>query len=114
MSVRRVAAHQGIAEGDMILVRIVFQAKFGKGGALAQQMASGGRPPGGERWRLLTDLSSGPFDTVVMELEMPWRIGWDDTTVNQNGVQFFRTITNGGPRYWSRSTPWSSPVVRPA
>jgi len=62
----------------MIFVRIVFQAKFGKGGELAQQMASGGRPPGGERWRVLTDLASGPFDTVVMELEMPSLAVWEE------------------------------------
>jgi hypothetical protein len=57
----------------MILVRTIFQAKFGKGGELAQQMASGMKDPsmptpvGAKGWRLLTDLSSGPFDTVVLE-----------------------------------------------
>ncbi|HYN88061.1 MAG TPA: hypothetical protein VER55_06005 [Ardenticatenaceae bacterium] len=57
----------------MILVRNIFQAKFGKAGEVAQgmaQMARGMMPGGGVppmRWRILTDLSSGPFDTVVME-----------------------------------------------
>ena len=31
--------------GTMILARIVFQAKFGKGGELARQMAAGDPPP---------------------------------------------------------------------
>ena len=62
----------------MILARMVFRAKFGKGGELAQQMAAGDRPPGVERWRILTDLSSGPFDTVVMELELPSLAAWEE------------------------------------
>jgi len=32
-------------EGVMILARMVFRAKFGKGGELARQMAAGDRPP---------------------------------------------------------------------
>ena len=56
----------------MILVRNIFQAKFGKAGEVAHGMAqmfqqAGGEPP--VRWRVLTDLSSGPFDTVVVETE---------------------------------------------
>jgi hypothetical protein len=57
----------------MILVRNIFQAQLGKGGELAalmvqttQQMAQ--ELGGGNRWRVLTDLS-GPFDTVVIEVE---------------------------------------------
>ncbi len=56
----------------MILVRLVFQAKFGKGGELAagfkaseQAFTSQMR---GRNFRLMTDLS-GPFDTVVQEME---------------------------------------------
>jgi hypothetical protein len=61
----------------MILVRTVFPGKFGTGGALAAAMskeneefaaamekAVGAR----RRWRVLSDLS-GPFDTVIFEVE---------------------------------------------
>jgi hypothetical protein len=67
----------------MILVRTVFQAKFGKGGELAQQMAAGMNessmeaPMGAGRWRILTDLSSGPFDTVVLEGEWNSLAAWE-------------------------------------
>ena len=63
----------------MILVRLVFQATFGKGGELARLLAEGtAAPPGEGRWRLLTDLSSGPFDTVVLELEQPSLAAWEE------------------------------------
>lgn len=58
----------------MIQVRIVFQAKYGKAGdivAAFKQFGSISMPSGSpapSRVRLLTDLS-GPFDTVVQELE---------------------------------------------
>jgi hypothetical protein len=66
----------------MILVRTVFQAKFGKGGELAQQMAEGMKSamPNGAglgRWRVLTDLTSGPFDTVVFEGEVDSLAEWE-------------------------------------
>jgi hypothetical protein len=53
----------------MILVRMVFQAKFGKGGELAAGMAKsmrGGMEGRTAGIRILTDLS-GDFDTVVFE-----------------------------------------------
>ncbi len=56
----------------MILVRVVFQAKHGKAGELVVGMKEAlnqmkrGDPQ--SRGRLLTDLS-GPFDTVVLEIE---------------------------------------------
>ena len=57
----------------MIVMRNIFQAQFGRGGELArlmaQQLTQAGPLIGG-RWRLLTDLGSGPFDTVVMEVEV--------------------------------------------
>lgn len=63
----------------MILVRNIFQAKFGKGGELATLMAEGMRAFGAEagRWRVLTDLSSGPFDTVVLEGEVESLAAWE-------------------------------------
>ena len=67
----------------MILVRTVFQAKFGSGGELARQMADGmsasgqPMPAGAGRWRILTDLTSGPFDTVVLEGEWESLAAWE-------------------------------------
>lgn len=54
----------------MILVRIVFQAKFGKASELVEglKQALDYMKQGEQRARLLTDLS-GPFDTVVLELQ---------------------------------------------
>ena len=67
----------------MILVRMVFQATFGNGGELARQMATGmvapgqQSPAGAGRWRILTDLTSGPFDTVVLEGEWESLAAWE-------------------------------------
>ena len=61
----------------MILVRTVFQGKFGTGGALAAAISKGNeefadameKAVGARRkWRVLSDLS-GPFDTVIFEVE---------------------------------------------
>jgi hypothetical protein len=66
----------------MILVRNVFQAKPGQADALlagfqaseaAMREVAEGRAP---RVRYLTDLS-GPFDTVVMELEVESLAEWE-------------------------------------
>jgi hypothetical protein len=51
----------------MILVRDIFQAKFGKAGEIVELMKQGPTP--GLRGRVLTDLS-GPYDTVVIEQEV--------------------------------------------
>ena len=66
----------------MILARTVFQATFGRGGELARQMAEGmdgaaQAPAGAGRWRILTDLTSGPFDTVVLEGEWTSLAAWE-------------------------------------
>ena len=53
----------------MILVRNIFQCKYGKAGELARLMAEMRgqmEPAEGGGMRVLTDLS-GPFDTVVLE-----------------------------------------------
>ena len=63
----------------MILVRLVFQAKFGKAGELANQFKTGTRQIGeryGGRSRVLTDLS-GQFDTVVLEIEAENLAQWE-------------------------------------
>ena len=65
----------------MIVVRTVLQAKFGTAGRLAASfseassamMAEAGSAP---RWRILTDLS-GPFDTVVQEIEVENLAEWE-------------------------------------
>ena len=62
----------------MILVRLVFQAKFGKAGQLAREWVQSGRG-NSERagmGRVLTDLS-GQFDTVVMEFQVESLAAWE-------------------------------------
>lgn len=61
----------------MILVRDVFQAKYGKGGELVElfkQAREKWRPEYGER--ILTD-ASGPFFTVVTETEVESLAEWE-------------------------------------
>jgi hypothetical protein len=65
----------------MILVRIVCQAKFGKASDVVAGFKQSGeivRTLAGPnvRSRLLTDLS-GPFDTVVQELELESLAEWE-------------------------------------
>ena len=68
----------------MIVVRNVFQAKVGRAGELARAMAESmrgaretlGAEGGPSAWRVLTDLS-GPFDTVVLEVEGESLAGWE-------------------------------------
>jgi hypothetical protein len=50
----------------VILVRDIFQCKFGTTGDLVRRLKEAGLPADGGRQRVLTDLS-GPFDTVVFE-----------------------------------------------
>lgn len=65
----------------MILVRTVLQARFGTGGKLAasfsettkSMMAEMGKP---RRWRVLSDLS-GPFDTIIQEIEAESLAEWE-------------------------------------
>ena len=63
----------------MILVRMTFQAKFGKAGELANQFKTATRQMSelyGGRSRVLTDLS-GQFDTVVLEIEAENLAQWE-------------------------------------
>ena len=82
----------------MIVVRTVFQAKFGKGGELAAQMAGGNQQLAAEmerqlgakrRWRVLTDLS-GDFDTVVFEVEAENLAEWERARAVMFGLPEFR------------------------
>ena len=65
----------------MIVVRTVLQAKFGKAGELAAQSARVNQQLMKEmgtqgKWRILTDLT-GPFDTLVQEIEVASLAEWE-------------------------------------
>jgi len=61
----------------MIVVRGVLQAKYGKGDVLVQLLKEGRAMwPGGRNARLLTDLS-GPFFTVVSDVEYDSFGAWE-------------------------------------
>lgn len=65
----------------MILVRQVFQTKWGKAGEFASMIAEGNREIAKAlgrdySWRVLTDLT-GPFHTVVLEVEMESMAQWE-------------------------------------
>ena len=65
----------------MILVRLVFQAKIGKAGEVVEAFKQNAESMGGfigpdVRVRYLTDLS-GPFDTVVQEIEVESLAQWE-------------------------------------
>lgn len=66
----------------MIVVRYVFQAKWGKAGQVIEQFKQREekfRELAGDnvRMRLLTDLS-GPFHTVVQEIELEDFAAWEE------------------------------------
>jgi hypothetical protein len=63
----------------MVLVRLVFQAKWGKAHEVAAAFKEGQSAMEeryGARSRILTDLS-GPFHTVVQEIEVPSIAEWE-------------------------------------
>ena len=65
----------------MVLVRFVFQAEFGTAGKVVEQFKEYTKSAGGflgpdVRVRFLTDLS-GPFDTVVQEIEVESLAHWE-------------------------------------
>lgn len=62
----------------MVLVRLVFQAKWGKAAELAETLVEAKDKFGEEfgRTRILTDLS-GPFHTVVQETEVESLGEWE-------------------------------------
>lgn len=75
----------------MILVRDVFQARYGKGGelvALFKESAQSWRKA--YAGRILTD-ASGSFFTVVTEMEFPSLAEWEKTT-----AEIFRHPDFGG------------------
>jgi hypothetical protein len=81
-------------EVEMIIVRTVMQAEFGKGGALAAEFvraAEGMQTELGtkRRWRVMTDLS-GPFDTVIQEVEAESMADWEQARAKLFAVPSFR------------------------
>jgi hypothetical protein len=100
-------------EVAMIVVRTVLQAKFGTGGKLAASfsetsvamMAEAGKP---HRWRVLTDLS-GPFDTIVQEVEVESLAEWETFRVKLFELAAFRDsmatmqelVVSGHNEYWT-------------
>ncbi len=65
----------------MIVIRNVFQAKVGQADQLAKIMTESMQRPSGmstqpTAWRVLTDIS-GPFDTVVLEVEAESLGAWE-------------------------------------
>jgi hypothetical protein len=75
----------------MILVRDVFQAKYGKGDELVAVLKDGGelmRKHAGLSGRILTD-ASGPFFTVVTETEAESLGQWEQAIANGFGDPAF-------------------------
>ena len=65
----------------MIIVRTVFHGSYGKGGDLAAAQTAAARQVvaemgGDHRWKVMSDLS-GPFDTIVMEVEVASLAEWE-------------------------------------
>jgi len=78
----------------MIVVRTVLKAKFGTGGKLAESFSRTTTSMMAEmgtrrRWRVLTDLS-GPFDTVVQEVEAENLAEWETMRARLFGLKAFR------------------------
>jgi hypothetical protein len=97
----------------MIVVRTVFHAQFGKGGELAAEFKSLAAKMRAEmettgRWRVLTDLS-GPFDTVVQEIEVPSLAEWEQSRAKLFQMSSFREsfgriqalTVDGRNEYWT-------------
>jgi hypothetical protein len=77
----------------MILVRTVFQAKFGKANELVASLKDA-RQQFEEpvQQRILTDLS-GPFDTVVLEIEVESLAEWERRRVELFTSPQFRAVS---------------------
>lgn len=104
----------------MILVRLVCQARFGRASDLVAGFKQSGevaRTLVGEnvRGRILTDLS-GPFDTVVQELEVESLAEWERLrTVLFSNPQFQEAeagmpdlIESGRTEYYTIEATWES------
>lgn len=73
----------------MLVVRDVFQAKYGRGNELVGLFKETFPKLGqGRTYRLLTD-ASGPFFTVVTEIEVASLAEWEQMTVKVFGMPEF-------------------------
>jgi hypothetical protein len=61
----------------MIIVRDVFQAKYGKGGELVNLLKETSQDMPGGFQRILSD-ASGPFFTIVTEIEVANLAAWEN------------------------------------
>ena len=101
----------------MIIVRTVFQGSYGKGGELAALQTATARKfiaelGGGHPWKVMSDLS-GPFDTVVMEVEVASLAEWEGMRARLFASATFREAmasslaaaraltVSGRPEYWT-------------
>lgn len=101
----------------MVIVRTVFQGSYGKGGELAALQAVTAKQlvaamGGDHRWTVMTDLS-GPFDTVVLEVEVASLAEWESIRSRMFASAAFgeamattlgaaRTMTvSGRTEYWT-------------
>jgi hypothetical protein len=78
----------------MIIVRTVFQGSYGTGGELAAAQTTAARKfiaelGGVHRWKVMSDLS-GPFDTVVMEVEVASLAEWESLRASLFASAAFR------------------------
>ena len=78
----------------MIIVRTVFQGSYGKGGELAAAQTATAKKfiaemGGDHRWKVMSDLS-GPFDTVVMEVEVASLAEWEGLRARLFASEAFR------------------------
>ncbi len=85
----------------MIVVRMVFQAKFGKASQVVAGFKRGqeiAREVAGNRARsrILTDLS-GPFDTVIQEIEVESLAEWERLRAKMFTDPRFREMQASGP-----------------
>src|SRR6476661_711947 len=96
----------------MIVVRTVFQAEWGKASELAhllhQELERAGQNAGAGHWRILTDLS-GPFHTVVLEVEVAGLGAWEqgraamfaDAQWQENMGQMAGLIVSGRQEFYT-------------
>jgi hypothetical protein len=89
----------------MILVRNVFQLKFGQAKeavAIWQEMVELMRNAGvGSDHRLLTDLAGGPYYTLIFEVVFPSVMEWRGALSSEEGKRLYERfipLANGGHR----------------
>ena len=76
----------------MIVVRGIFQAKYGKGDELVQLMKESNLIwPGGRSYRMMTDLS-GPFFRVITEADYESLSAWETDIQKYFGDDRFASV----------------------